>query len=263
MQQLFLELSGKVTTFSVRLENDYRPKDLHRLRIGIRRIRSLLKQVNDHKARHFRKAWGGFAAVTNQARDCDVFLKSARSMLSEAGFLELNSMFMPRVLASHQAVIEVLQSAQWQRHLAEWEQFQQQMSEHAIDTGQPSWSLEEALSKARRACRFALSAGDDRAWHKFRIALKNLRYTADACLRDAACDQLLLTEVIAACKSLQSRLGRWHDSVVQLQMLSEYLPDDADRAVAWKSGFADELEKKRQVLIAEIREALAKENLFP
>ena len=101
MHQLLVKLTVEVTSVSDRLTGVYRPKDLHRLRIGIRRIRSLLKQVSDRNARHFRKTWGGFAAVTNQARDWDVFLKSARAMLSDAEFQEFRSLLMPQLLSSH------------------------------------------------------------------------------------------------------------------------------------------------------------------
>ncbi len=66
----------------------------------------LLKQVSDRNARHFRKTWGGFAAVT-----------------------------------------EVLQSAQWQRHLTEWQRFLKQIDDRVIDDGKPQWSVEETLAE--------------------------------------------------------------------------------------------------------------------
>jgi CHAD domain-containing protein len=262
MRQLFVKISGKVTSVSDRLTSNYRPKDLHRLRIGIRRIRSLLKQVGNHNARHFRKTWGGFAAVTNQARDWDVFLKSARAMLSDTELEEFRSMFKPQVLASHEAVIEVLQSAQWQRHLAEWTQFLQQIDDRVTDGDKPQWSVERALAKARETCQLALTVGDDRAWHKFRIAVKNLRYIADASIHDPACDQQQLGDVIAACKILQTRLGRWHDTVVQLQMIREQVPDDEEQATAMKCRLADALEQKKHLLLSDIQGALAEQTLF-
>jgi len=261
MHQLFVKLTVEVTSVSDRLTGVYRPKDLHRLRISIRRIRSLLKQVSNRKARHFRKTWGGFAAVTNQARDWDVFLKTARAMQSDAGFRDFRSMLMPQILASHEAVIEVLQSAQWQRHLAEWQRFLKQIDDRVIDDGKPQWSVEEALAKARRASQLALAAGDDRTWHKFRIAVKNLRYIADASVHDPACDQQHLDTVIAACKILQTRLGKWHDTVVQLQLIREQGFGDEDKAAA-KSRLTNALEQKKQLLLSEIHETLAQQMLF-
>jgi len=262
MHQQFVNLTVKVTSVSDHLTRNYRPKDLHRLRICIRRIRSLLKQVSDRNARYFRKTWGGFAAVTNQARDWDVFLKAARAMQSDAEFREFRSVLMPQVLASHEAVIEVLQSAQWQRHLAEWQRFLKQIDDPVNADGKPQWSVEEALAKARRACQLALAAGDDRTWHKFRIAVKNLRYIADASIRDPICDQQHLDAVIAACKILQTRLGKWHDTVVQLQMIGEQWLDDEGKAAAVKSGLSNSLEQKKHLLLAEIKETLAEQTLF-
>ena len=250
MHRLFVKLNVEVTSVSDRLTGDYRPKDLHRLRIGIRRIRSLLKQVSDRNARHFRKTWGGFAAVTNQARDWDVFLKAARSILPDAGFRDFRSILMPQVLASHEAVIEVLQSAQWQRHLAEWQRFLEQIDDRVVDDGKPHWSVGEALSKARRTCQLALATGDDRAWHKFRIAVKNLRYIADASIHDPACDRQHLNAVIAACKILQTRLGKWHDTVVQLQIISELGLNDEGKAAAAKSTLTRALEQKQHLLLS-------------
>ena len=257
-----MEISGEVTFFGDRLMGNYRPKDLHRMRIRIRRIRSLLKQVGNRKARYFRKTWGGFAAVTNQARDCDVFLKSIRAMQPAAEFQAFRLMFMPQVRASHEAVIEVLQSAQWQRHLAEWEQFLNQIDGLAIDDGKVQWSVEKATAKARSACCLALAANDERTWHKFRIAVKNLRYIADAHIRDPACDQQHLDEIIKTCKILQTRLGKWHDAVVQLQMIREQPPGIERKAIVMQSTIAETLEQKKHLLLSQIRETLAEHTLF-
>jgi len=262
MRQLFEKITAEVTFVSDRLTGHYRPKDLHRLRIGIRRIRGLLKQVGNRNARHFRKTWGGFAAVTNQARDWDVFLKSARAMLSDAEFQEFRSLLMPRLLSSHEAVIEVLQSAQWQRHLVEWGQFLTQSDDRVTDDGKPWWSYEKALAKARSTCQLALAVGDDKAWHKFRIAVKNLRYLADASIGDPACDLHHLGEVIATCKILQTRLGKWHDTVVQLQMIREQMPDGDEKAAAIKCSLANALDKKNHLLLSKIQESLANQTLI-
>ena len=259
---MYLELTRIVMSVSDRLIDEYRPKDLHHLRISIRRIRSLLKQVQDHKARYFRKTWGGFAAVTNQARDSDVFLKTARAMLYDAEFREFKSMLMPKALASHESVIEVLQSAQWQRHLSEWEQFLKQIDDRIVDEELPQRSVEEALARAQNACRISLTVGSEKAWHKFRIAVKNLRYIADASIRDPACDRQLLEEVIAACKILQTRLGRWHDTVVQLQMIREQGPGIEEMAAGAQARLANALEQKRHLLLSEIQETLAEHALF-
>jgi CHAD domain-containing protein len=171
-------------------------------------------------------------------------------------------MLMPQVLASQEAVIEVLQSAQWQRHLAEWQRFLKQIDGRVMDDGKPQWSVEEALAKARRTYQLALAAGDDRTWHKFRIAVKNLRYIADASIHDPACDQQHLDAVIAACKILQTRLGKWHDTVMQLQMIGEQEAGDEDRAAVASSRLTNALEQKKHLLLSEIQQTLAEQALF-
>jgi len=262
MRQLFVEISREVTFFGDRLTDDYRPKDLHGMRIRIRRIRSLLKQIDNLHARYFRKTWGGFAAVTNQARDWDVFLKSARAMLSTTEFQVFRTMFTPQVRASHEAVFEVLQSAQWQRHLADWEQFLSQIDDLTIEDGRAQWSVEDATAKASSACWLALAANDQKTWHKFRIAIKNLRYIADAQIRDPACDQQYLDEVIKTCKKLQTRLGKWHDAVVQLQMIREQEAAVENKAIVMMSALAETLEQKKHLLLSQLREKLAEQTLF-
>ena len=262
MNQLLVILTVEVTSVSDRLTGVYRPKDLHRLRIGIRRIRSLLKQVSDRNARHFRKTWGGFAAVTNQARDWDVFLKAARAMQSDAEYREFRSILMPQVLASHEAVTEVLQSAQWQRHLAEWEQFLSQINDLAIDDTRVQWSVEDATSKASNTYWLALTVNDEKTWHKFRIAVKNLRYIADAHIHDPVCDQQRLDEIIKTCKILQTRLGKWHDTVVQLQMIREQGPSIERKAIAISFTLVEALEKKKHLLLSQIKASLAEQTIF-
>ncbi len=68
--------------------------------------------------------------------------------------------------------------------------------------------------------------------------------------------------VIAACKILQTRLGRWHDAVVQLQMIREQGPGDEDKAAAVISSLANALEQKKHLLLSEIQETLAEQTLF-
>ena len=60
----------------------------------------------------------------------------------------------------------------------------------------------------------ALEEDTDRRWHKFRIAVKEVRYVAEA---NPQLPESAL--VVAACRSLQTLLGDWHDTVVQLDLL--------------------------------------------
>jgi CHAD domain-containing protein len=259
MRESFLTLTSQVTSVSECLTSDYRPRDLHHFRIRIRRIRSLLKQVSYLQAQYFRETWGGFAAITNQARDWDVFLKAAGKILPEAKYREFRSIANPIVRASHETVIEFLQ---WQQHLADWMQFIGSFDERDITDDGPTWSVESALAKVRTRYILARVINDERVWHKFRIAVKQLRYIADASIGDPSCDQAQLAEVIAACKKLQTRLGKWHDAVVQLHMVRDQLVADEQSAVAMKSELTGALQQLKVRHLSKVRATLAEQTLF-
>jgi CHAD domain-containing protein len=101
----------------------------------------------------------------------------------------------------------------------------------------------------------ALVQDDDTSWHKFRIAVKEVRYTAERELPGTAAESRV-AEVVEICKSFQSLLGGWHDCVVQAQLLEELPP----------SPLVGELQKfiaeRRQQRLAEIRAAAAGQELF-
>lgn len=259
---MFLELTEEITALGENLAGEYNAKDLHGLRTRMRRIRSLLKQLTDLKAEHFRKTWGGFAALTNQARDWDVFLVTAADSLPEAEYREFSEMFTPLVLSSHEAVTEAMCSPQWRRHLTDWSHFLEHFELRGADGRKSPWSIQEAWSRARAAREAALAADDARTWHKFRIVIKNLRYIADACSADPSRNQQLIEEVIADCKILQAQLGLWHDAVVQLEMIEEHGSQVGEGGKRLLNSLAKILESNRQAHLAEIRETLAQQNLI-
>jgi len=115
MHQTLLEITDGIEQAGERLARAYQPKRLYALRVGIRRTRSILKQIGSYRSRRYRKVWGGFAAVTNDARDWDVFLISCRKLLAATEYAEFSRLNRERVQCSHDAVTAMLQSAHW-RH---------------------------------------------------------------------------------------------------------------------------------------------------
>lgn len=220
MHQQLLELTEKAERAASELITAYEPGKLYEFRVGSRRIRSILKHMDSHRARSFRKSWGGFTAVTNEARDWDVFLLTANKLLTPAELEAFGSLNQARISSCHEAVTEMLGSALWRRHLDDWKQFLLRAVEEAPAGEQSLAALQLALTGAREALRRALDANDDRHWHKFRIAIKEVRYVADASAVSSA-NQQQVAEVIEACKKLQTLLGDWHDTVVQLNLLEE------------------------------------------
>lgn len=215
------QLTERVEHAAEGIRRRYGAKRLHILRVGIRRIRTFLKHSGGHRARRLRRTWGAFAAVTGDARDWDVFHKTARLLLAADDFKAFQRLNRKRLQESHRAVKALVASAHWSRHLEEWRAYLRGAANQSAPAGRRPRSLEAALARAGAALARAVEVDDDRAWHKFRIAVKETRYIAEAVPGPSA----HVRGVIATCKALQATLGAWHDTVVQLQLLDELQRD--------------------------------------
>jgi len=255
MHERLLELTDGVVRAGENLLSEYHPNQLYAFRVGVRRIRSILKQIDSHHSRRYRKIWGGFAAATNDARDWDVFLKTAGILLSGTQAREFEKLNREQVRHSHEAVIELLHSLHWKRYLDEWQDVLERADEQPIGTQLDASSLERALARARLALARALAVNDDHSWHKFRIRIKDVRYVADDGCNDPA-NSGYVSGVVDSCKQLQTLLGDWHDTVVQLNMLEE-LP-----AAPVHSRLRKMVSERRQMFLAETRELLVGHPLF-
>jgi len=255
VHQRLAELTEGLEQATASLRDGYQAEQLYALRVGMRRLRSLLKPLGSTRARQFRKEWGGFAAVTNRARDWDVFLLAARNLLPEEQYSEFEVRNRHHVLFCHEAVIELIESAPWRRHIREWRQYLERPHHHEAEELMAPRSLDLALSGARTALAAARASGDERAWHKVRIAVKEVRYQAESGAGGTAEDPVQ-TELIEQCKPLQALLGSWHDCVVQLQLLEELESTPAhDR-------LHEVIEQKRVQGLAEIQQAVEDHPLF-
>jgi CHAD domain-containing protein len=220
MQEALVNLTNVVAHSAGALAQRYGSRRLYALRVSVRRIRTFLKQSGGHRARRLRKTWGAFAAITNEARDWDVFHKTARALLSPEDYRTFQRLNRKRLRASHRAVTELVRSTHWNAHLEEWRRYLERSADHDANAP-PEQSLEVAQATAGTALALAMEANDDRAWHKFRIAVKETRYIAEA----AGAPPPWTSQVIATCVSLQATLGEWHDTVIQLQLLDELVAD--------------------------------------
>ena len=255
MHRNLLKLTDIIDQAGESLLNGYQPKHLHALRVGVRRTRSMLKQVGSHRSSRYRKTWGGFAALTNEARDWDVFLITGKKLLSAEDYSKFEQLNQRQIQSSHDAVIEMLRSAHWSRHLAEWRHYLERADENDPGEIPVRASLKQALIRARLTLEFALAADDDHSWHRFRIAVKDVRYVADASGADPATAEYL-AGVIATCKSLQALLGSWHDTVVQLHMLDEV------EAAPVHDRLRELIAQGKGLFLAQIRDNLAGNQLF-
>ncbi len=219
MHQRLIEVTRDLEAAHRDLLGGYDPVRLYNLRVAIRRVRSILKLIDSHRSRGLRKAWGGLAAVTGSARDWDVFLDSAESLLGPERAAEFERINGDRILASHQAVTEMLESAPWQRHMEDWKQFLESADDTPPEPEAARAALALAIERAQGRHRSAMVKNNDRRWHKYRIAVKEVRYVAEANTSLPG-----MAGIAESCKPLQTLLGDWHDTVVQLNLLYELPP---------------------------------------
>lgn len=219
MHQRLLEVTTELVSAQDDLLRAYDPVRLYNFRVASRRIRSILKQIGSHHSRLLHKAWGGLFAVTGGARDWDVFLATSQALLTADDQKEFESINRERVANVHKNVIKMLKSSLWKRHLREWHAYLEHAEETVPPAEQVREAIERALFKVRRRFLTARDDGSDRNWHRYRIAIKELRYVTEAHpdTPGAAC-------LVEACKSQQTLLGDWHDTVVQLNLLEELPP---------------------------------------
>jgi CHAD domain-containing protein len=197
----------------------YREEDLHQLRVTLRRMRSVLRKVALDEARELRRELGALARATNGARDWDTLVASAQDQLGPEQLRAL----LPLLEECHQGalaqVYRMLRSHQWRAALARWDALAD-ITEMAVGCQAiATRELDSILQRVNAAGRKAMIRDDARRWHKLRIAIKELRYTLDSLPHDAG--EPLTAMLLDECKSLQSLLGDWHDTVVHRQLLDQ------------------------------------------
>jgi len=255
VQNRLQEVSEGIEQASAELRQGYQAEQLYALRVGMRRLRSMLKPIDSTRARRFRKAWSGFATVTNRARDWDVFLLASQELLTAPQCAAFERRHRDDFGACHEAVCELVRSEHWRRHLTDWQLYLQHPNGSAEESALTADPLGQALTRARAALANALAVDNDRAWHKLRIAVKEVRYQAESEEQGTDLDPAR-AELLEHCKQLQSLLGRWHDCVVQLQMLDEF--EEAPEHAALKAA----IRQRRKEQLADIEVTVADHPLF-
>lgn len=255
MHTQLMMLTDRVAESAGAVIETYMPRQLYAFRVGVRRIRSILKQIDSHQSRRYRKIWGGFAAVTNDARDWDVFLKTVRKLLPAADYGAFSEINRERIRQSRESAVGMLQSEHWRRHLAEWTGLLERTKDRGLEVAGSRMSLTQSLIRARLALERALEIDDDRSWHKLRIRIKEVRYLADAGIIEGA-GGLDRESIIDACKHLQTMLGDWHDTVVQLNLL------DGLPSAPVHETLTTLISERKQMLLEQIRQVLREHPLF-
>lgn len=206
------------------LGSGYAEEPLHQFRVLLRRLRSLLRHNTSSKVRDLRCQLGKLSRTTNAARDWDTLVSRARASLSATDFAQVQSLLEERQAESRLPVLQMLQSERWpdvRRALKKIIRVHgAALAVELRGDAQLSW----ARQRVSRAWRALQARGTDRARHKLRIAIKDLRYRLKILPVDQRTASIIRTLELSEC--LQESLGVWHDSVVHVQLVQE-LCDDA------------------------------------
>lgn len=237
------------------LLQNYGEEDLHKLRVGLRRIRSLLKRRPGGKARRLRRELGILAGTTNPARDWDTLVMHAERLLAQEQFNCLQPSLAQRQAVAHEQVLAMLRSKQWSRAVKAWKKYASRADLGSKKPSDREGNIMRLLHHADKARRRALERGDDRSWHKLRIAIKELRYRLQALPKRSRTPRN--DAMLAYCKRLQEDLGTWHDAVVHQQLLHDLRETQTGREQAAATDMLSRLiEQERQGSLDRMRLAL-------
>lgn len=219
------KLARQLEKRRVALIKRYDEEDLHQLRVILRRMRSRLKGSGSKKLCHLRKDLGTLADNTNAARDWDTLETHASALLSLRQFESLVPWLREHQKAARESVLALLDSKLWSDTIANWKQ-QAPDTAKAVSGGDAGLEtpLVHTLEQAAAARERALRQETDRAWHKLRIAIKELRYRLDDQPADERSGEVRQT--LSICRQLQEELGTWHDTVVHRELLHSASPGD-------------------------------------
>ena len=229
------------------LLRQYDSEDLHQLRVAIRRIRGLLKQRTGKEPRAIRKALGRLARQTNAARDWDTFAEYALQTLDEPSGQALRPLLQRRLTAAHDEALQMLASDDWSTAMSQWKRYLKAEDAKSFSRSAATGDIDTVREKALSAKNHALASGDDRDWHAFRIAIKDLRYNLDTLAPEEPAVCMQVKAAIDLCKKLQNDLGCWHDTVVHRRLLAELA---ATPEAAGEAGIAPALDTLRQAIEA-------------
>jgi CHAD domain-containing protein len=215
---------------------------LHDLRVGVRRTRSLLRELAAVFApgplEHFRDEFRWLQQVTGPCRDLDVYLldfDDFRASLAESRAHDLDplrGLLKRRRSLERRRLLRALRSERTTQLLADWAAFLDRLDAQTGPTG-PAASLpidELAAGRIglvyRRMVKLGRRIDDDtppEALHDLRKKGKELRYLLEffACLYP---DQVV-APAVRSLKSLQDTLGRFQDRQVQALLINS-LGDD-------------------------------------
>jgi len=202
---------------------------VHQLRVGLRRLHTGLFAFGDPfriaTVKRLRRRTKGLAGIFGPARDLDVFLEDVFAPVAQSANGN-------EALAFLKNRIEDARAKEWNEALGKLDEggLQEFLDEVAATAEGRSWgkgsaepiletsarTLEESFLRARKRAR-RIDRGEDRDFHRLRIALKKLRYTAE--FFEGLYKKKRLKNYLDCVRDLQDVLGGMHDVAAARQTL--------------------------------------------
>ncbi|HVZ70053.1 MAG TPA: CHAD domain-containing protein [Rhizomicrobium sp.] len=202
---------------------------VHQLRVGLRRLHTALYSFGDPfrvaTVKRLRRRTKGLAGLFGPARDLDVFLEEvfvpvARSAQGNDALEFLRNRIEDARIKAWDEALAKLDEGGLQEFLdetaatAEGRSWGKGSDEPILETS--SRALEESFLRARKRAR-RIGRGEDRDFHRLRIALKKLRYTAE--FFEGLYRKKRLKDYLDCVRDLQDVLGAMHDAAAARQTL--------------------------------------------
>lgn len=202
---------------------------VHQLRVGLRRLHTALYSFGDPfrvaTVKRLRRRTKGLADMFGPARDLDVFLEEVFAPVARSA--DGNE-----ALAFLKERLEKARLQAWDEGLSKLDEggLQEFLDEVAATAEGKSWgaggrdpiretaarTLEETFLRARKRAR-RIDRGEDRDFHRLRIALKRMRYTSE--FFEGLYRRKKVKAYLDHLRKLQDVLGAMHDVAAARQTL--------------------------------------------
>jgi CHAD domain-containing protein len=224
------------------------PEDLHQMRVGVRRLRALLRTIRPLVGRGtteaLRAELGWIGGLLGEVRDLDVMLERFATETAELDAADRRAVKpllrrLERERERHRkALLGALESGRYFALLDELE-----LAVETLPVGDPGRLPELAARDFRRLRRAVRKTGDapaDAELHELRIRGKRARYAAELMGGKRA------NRFVARAKQLQDVLGEHQDAIVAEERLRGLLGDRTSVPQALAVGRLIERERERR-----------------
>jgi CHAD domain-containing protein len=234
LQKTSLLLLSKARELAISLEREGKPKYLHKFRVNLRKLRSILK---DFKPYLKKSSYIGLCTKlkflltsSNKLRDDDVFLKyleeykqSIPKNLEEEFILLYNKIKEEREF-EYKNILEFITSEEFINH---FDSIKETLKKHKTyknniwkNFRKTKTKIQKKIQKKVKYKRETLSQNaDSEIFHELRILYKRLRYLNELFIKDSKSN-------IDEFKEIQSTLGTIQDLSIQQKILEQYLTRD-------------------------------------